>query len=67
MFVRAQRSGKRTYLLVVENEWAAGKVRQKVLHRLGRLDILQKTGKLDFFCGACGVSYGTSQIVLHRQ
>jgi len=47
MFVRAQRSGKRTYLLVVENEWAAGKVRQKVLHRLGRLDILQKTGKLD--------------------
>jgi len=47
MFVRAQKSGKRTYLLVVENEWAAGKVRQKVLHRLGRLDILQKTGKLD--------------------
>jgi len=47
MFVRAQRSGKRTYLLVVENEWAAGKVRQKVLHRLGRLDVLQKTGKLD--------------------
>lgn len=47
MFVRAQRSGKRTYLLIVENEWVVGKVRQKVLHRLGRLDILQKTGKLD--------------------
>jgi len=47
MFVRAQRSGKRTYLLIVENEWAGGKVRQKVLHRLGRLDILQETGKLD--------------------
>ena len=47
MFVRAQKSGKRTYLLIVENEWAGGKVRQKVLHRLGRLDILQKTGKLD--------------------
>ena len=47
MFVRAQRSGKRTYLLVVENEWAGGKVRQKILHRLGRLDILQQTGKLD--------------------
>lgn len=47
MFVRVQRSGKRTYLLIVENEWAGGKVRQKVLHRLGRLDILQKTGKLD--------------------
>ena len=47
MFVRVQRSGKQTYLLVVENQWAGGKVRQKVLHRLGRLDILQKTGKLD--------------------
>jgi hypothetical protein len=47
MFIRAQKSGKRTYLLVVENEWAAGKVRQKVLHRLGRLDILQETGRLD--------------------
>jgi len=47
MFIRAQKSGKRTYLLVVENEWVAGKVRQKVLHRLGRLDILQETGKLD--------------------
>lgn len=47
MFVRAQRSGKRTYLLIVENKWVAGKVRQKVLYRLGRLDILQKTGKLD--------------------
>jgi len=47
MFVRVQRSGRRTYLLIVENEWAGGKVRQKVLHRLGRLDILQQTGKLD--------------------
>ena len=47
MFIRAQKSGKRTYLLIVENEWAEGKVRQKVLHRLGRLDILQETGKLD--------------------
>lgn len=47
MFVRAQKSGKRSYLLIVENEWAGGKVRQKVLHRLGRLDILQQTGKLD--------------------
>jgi transposase len=47
MFVRAQKSGKRTYLLIVENDWAGGKVRQKVLHRLGRLDILQQSGKLD--------------------
>jgi transposase len=47
MFVRVQRNGERTYLLVVENEWVGGRVKQKVLHRLGRLDILQETGKLD--------------------
>jgi hypothetical protein len=47
MFVRTQKSGQRTYLLVVENEWVDGKVKQKVLHRLGRLDLLQQSGQLD--------------------
>ena len=47
MFVRTQKSGKRTYLLIVENEWVDGKVKQKVLHRLGRLDVLQQSGQLD--------------------
>jgi len=47
MFVRTQKSGQRTYLLVVENEWVNGKVKQKVLHRLGRLDVLQQSGQLD--------------------
>ena len=47
MFVRTQKSGQRTYLLVVENEWVDGKVKQKVLHRLGRLDVLQERGHLD--------------------
>lgn len=47
MFVRTQKSGKRTYLLIVENEWIDGKVKQKVLHRLGRLDVLQQSGQLD--------------------
>lgn len=47
MFVRIQRNGERRYLLVVQNQWVDGKVEQKVLHRLGRLDILQQTGKLD--------------------
>jgi transposase len=47
MFVRTQKSGQRTYLLVVENEWVDGKVKQKVLHRLGRLDVLQQSGQLD--------------------
>ncbi|RLC79316.1 MAG: hypothetical protein DRI61_08185 [Chloroflexi bacterium] len=47
MFVRTQKSGRRTYLLVVENEWVDGKVKQKVLHRLGRLDVLQQSGQLE--------------------
>ena len=47
MFVRIQRRGNREYLLIVESEWIDGKVRQRVLHRLGRLDVLQAGGKLD--------------------
>ena len=40
MFVRTQTNGARTYLIVVENERVDGEVRQRVLHRLGRLDQL---------------------------
>ena len=47
MFVRAQTNGNRTYLLVVENERVDGKIRQRVLHRLGRLDELLASGQLD--------------------
>jgi len=47
MFVRTKQRGERTYLMIVENKWVAGKVRQKVLHNLGRLDVLQASGRLD--------------------
>ena len=47
MFVRAKRRGQWTYLMVVENRWVDGRVRQTVLHSLGRLDVLVATGKLD--------------------
>ncbi|HUT24571.1 MAG TPA: hypothetical protein VM492_09535 [Sumerlaeia bacterium] len=47
MFVRTKRRGERTYLMIVENNWVDGKVRQKVLHNLGRLDVLQTSGRLD--------------------
>ena len=36
--------GDRTYLMIVENERVKGKVKQRALHSLGRLDVLQKTG-----------------------
>jgi len=47
MFVRTKKRGQHTYLMVVENTREAGQVRQRVLQNLGRLDVLQATGKLD--------------------
>ena len=47
MFVRTQTNGSRTYLLLVDNIWADGKVKQRVLARLGRLDDLLASGQLD--------------------
>jgi len=47
MFVRTKRNGERVYLQIVENQRVDGKVRQRVLTTLGRLDVLQETGRLD--------------------
>ena len=47
MFVRTQTNGSRTYLLIVDNQWVDGKVKQRVLLRLGRLDELLANGQLD--------------------
>jgi hypothetical protein len=47
LFVRTQTNGSRTYLLIVENQWVDGKVQQRVLFRLGRLDELLASGRLD--------------------
>ena len=54
MFVRTQTNGSRTYLLIVENEWVDGKVKQHVLHRLGRLDELLASGQLDSLLQSLG-------------
>jgi len=47
VFIRTQTNGDRTYLLLVENERVEGRLVQRVLHRLGRLDQLQASGQLD--------------------
>jgi transposase len=47
LFVRTQTNGSRTYLLIVDNQWVDGKVKQRVLFRLGRLDELLSSGRLD--------------------
>ncbi|MCX6603299.1 MAG: hypothetical protein NTV52_06875 [Acidobacteria bacterium] len=54
MFVRAQTNGSRTYLLIVDNQWVDGKVKQRVLHRLGRLDELLTSGQLDSLLQSLG-------------
>ena len=54
MFVRTQTNGSRTYLLVVDNQWVDGKVKQRVLLRLGRLDELLASGRLDSLIQSLG-------------
>ena len=46
MFFRTKKSGPRTYLQIVENRWADGRTKQRVLATLGRLDQLGE-GKLE--------------------
>ena len=54
MFVRTQTNGSRTYLLIVDNQWVEGKVKQRVLLRLGRLDELLASGRLDSLIQSLG-------------
>lgn len=53
MFVRAKKSGAYEYLQVVESQRIDGKVRQHVIATLGRLDVLQATGKIDAVLSSC--------------
>lgn len=54
MFVRTQTNGSRTCLLIVDNQWVDGKVKQRVLLRLGRLDQLLAEGRLDALVQSLG-------------
>src|SRR5665811_706932 len=54
LFVRTQTNGSRTYLLIVDNKWVGGKVKQHVLLRLGRLDELLSSGRLDSLIQSLG-------------
>jgi len=47
MFVRSKKSGTYEYLQIVENQRIDGQVRQRVIATLGRLDVLQASGKID--------------------
>jgi hypothetical protein len=68
MFFRVKHSGPRQYLQIVENARADGRVRQRVLTTLGRLDRLQQAGQLDGLL-ASGARFAEHVLLLtaHRQ
>ena len=47
MFARVKKSGPYQYVQVVHNERIEGRVRQRVIATLGRLDVLKETGQLE--------------------
>ena len=54
MFIRTQTNANRTYLLLVENQRVNGRIQQRVLARLGRLDELRASGELDRLLASLG-------------
>lgn len=47
MFARVKKSGKYQYLQIVENNKVKGKVKQRVIATIGRLDHLQQKGRVE--------------------
>lgn len=47
MFARTKKSGRYQYLQIVENKKVKGKVKQRVISTIGRLDKLQEKGRVE--------------------
>ena len=47
MFARVKKSGKYQYLQIVENRKEKGKVKQRVISTIGRMDQLQAKGRVE--------------------
>ena len=68
MFVRRKKSGCYEYLQIVHNERIDGRVKQRVIATLGRLDVLRKTGQLDSLLASCArFAEHTVVLTAHRQ
>ncbi len=68
MFVRRKKSGTYEYLQIVHNERIGGRVKQRVIATLGRLDVLRKTGQLDALLASCArFAEHTAVLTAHRQ
>ena len=53
MFARVKKFGRYQYLQIVQNERVDGRVKQRVIATLGRLDRLRETGQLDDMLSSC--------------
>jgi hypothetical protein len=68
VFVRRKKSGVYEYLQIVHNERIDGRVKQRVIATLGRLDVLQKSGELDALLASCArFAEHTAVLTAHRQ
>jgi len=68
MFVRIKNSGAYQYLQVVHNERIEGRVQQRVIATLGRLDVLRRTGQLDALLASCArFAEHTAVLTAHRE
>jgi hypothetical protein len=47
MFARVKKSGKYQYLQIVENNKVKGKVKQRVIATVGRMDRLESKGRVE--------------------
>jgi len=54
MFARVKKSGKYQYLQIVENNKVKGKVKQRVIATIGRLDELQDMGRIETLIRSLG-------------
>ncbi len=66
MFFRQKRSGKHTYLQIVQNRWEDGRSKQRVIATLGRLDELRERGHLDGLLRS-GAKFSQAALVLTAQ
>ena len=64
MFFRSKPSGSRRYLQIVENHWRDGRSRQRVVATLGRLDHLQREGRLESLL-ASGARFAEQALLLN--
>jgi len=66
MFFRVKQSGPRQYLQIVENTRANGRVQQRVLTTVGRLDELRQSGQLDGLL-ASGARFAEHSLLITAQ